>query len=100
MLLERTIAQLDIGPVSPDQAEEMGHLGFMQWLGGLPGDASYVASAQHAHDYAHPASITSPAVEVFCDLLLASCEELGTALDLRLPTRTRRGGAKARRAEP
>ena len=100
MLLERTIAQLDVGPVSADQAEEMGHLGFMQWLGGLRGDVNYVSAAHHAHDCARPARAASPAVGVFCDLLLASCEEPGRALDLRLPTRTRRGGAKARRAEP
>ncbi|MCH2078190.1 MAG: hypothetical protein MK180_15135 [Rhodobacteraceae bacterium] len=98
MLLERTIAQLDIGPVSPDQAEEMGHLGFLQWLGALKGNESYIEAASQAYARARPASAASPALAVFCELLAASSEDPLAELNLRLPTPTRRGGAKARRA--
>ncbi len=97
MLLERTILQLDIGHVPPDQAETMGHLGYMQWLGALRGDADYRREAMRAYERARPFIRTSPAIAVFCQLLVASCTTLPSVLDLRLPARTRRGGARARR---
>ncbi len=97
MLLERTIAQLDIGDVPPDVAEEMGHLGYMQWLGALKGDAGYVQEAMRAYELARPFMRTSPAVDVFCRLLVESSATPLTPLDLKLPTPTRRGGARARR---
>ncbi|MEL6688872.1 MAG: hypothetical protein AAFP28_01025 [Pseudomonadota bacterium] len=100
MLLERTISQLDIGPVPEDQAQELGHLGFLQWLGALKGDRNYVEAVREAYEMAYPASAASPALEVFCDLLMISAASPLAELDLRLPTRTRRGGAKARRAAP
>lgn len=97
MLLERTISQLDIGYVPRDQARELGHLGYMQWLGSLPGDTSYLNQAKHAYDLARPFIHASPAVAVFCQLLIASASTPLQPLDLRLPPRTRRGGARARR---
>ncbi|NRB35080.1 MAG: hypothetical protein HRU31_10090 [Rhodobacteraceae bacterium] len=97
MLLERTIAQLDVGQVSPSQAEKMGHLGYLQWLGALPGEAGYLQEAMRAYDMAQPFIRTSPAVAVFCQLLMASTAMPLVPLELKLPARTRRGGAKARR---
>ncbi|MEM9250385.1 MAG: hypothetical protein AAGB05_17030 [Pseudomonadota bacterium] len=97
MLLEQTLSQLDVGTVPQDRAEEMGHLGFMQWLGALPGQASYPDEAMHAYDMARPFRRHSPAVAVFCDLLIASTISPCTPLSLRLPRRHRRGGALARR---
>jgi len=97
MLLERTISQLDIGYVPDDVAEELGHLGYDQWLGALKGDAGYVVEAMRAYALAQPFIRTSPAVAVFCQLLVDSVASPLRPLDLKLPPRTRRGGAKARR---
>lgn len=98
MLLARTISQLDIGQIPQDQAEALGHLGYMQWLGSLRGQSDYIKQALHAYELARPFMQTSPAVAVFCELLLASTKTPLTPLNLKLPKRTRRGGAKARRA--
>ena len=97
MLLEYTIAQLDIGAVSEDRAQEMGHLGYLQWLGALRRDASFVEEANRASKLASPYIESSPAIAVFCDLLAKSVAEPLTPIDLKLPPRSRRGGAKSRR---
>ena len=98
MLLELTISQLDIGHVSAERAEELGQLGYMQWLGALPPTSSYPQQATRAYVKAAPFSAASPAVGVFCDLLHASLQGPHQPLHLRLPERCRRGGAQARRA--
>ena len=72
MLLERTISQLDIGYVPDNVAEELGHLGYAQWLGALKGNAGYLVEAMRAYDLAKPFIRTSPAVAVFCQLLVDS----------------------------
>ena len=97
MLLERTISQLDIGYVPDSVAEELGHLGYAQWLGALRGDAGYVVEAMRAYDLAKPFIRTSPAVAVFCQLLVDSVASPLRPLELKLPAPARRGGAKARR---
>jgi hypothetical protein len=97
MLLERTISQLDIGPVSPARANELGRLGYMQWLGALGPMADYRAEAMRAYAAAQPFIRTSPAIAVFCDLLVASTRTPIEPLALPLPTRHRRGGAQGRR---
>jgi hypothetical protein len=97
MLLERTISQLDIGPLAPRVARELGRLGYLQWLGALKGGASYRAEALRAYEMAEPFAHNSPAVAVFCDLLVASTSGPPAPLDLALPLGARRGGAKARR---
>ena len=98
MLLEQTISQLDIGRIPPERARELGHLGYMQWLGGLPPMAEYRREAMRAYEMALPFARTSPAIAVFCDLLVASTTAPLAPLDLCLPDRHRRGGAQARRA--
>ncbi|MEL7099426.1 MAG: hypothetical protein AAGM84_11410 [Pseudomonadota bacterium] len=97
MLLNRTISQLAIGHVPQEQADAMGHLGYMQWLGALNGNASYSAQAKQAYARAQPFIHTCPAVAVFCELLLRSTRTPLTPLKLKLPQKRRRGGAKARR---
>ncbi len=97
MLLEQTILQLDIGAVPQDRAIELGHLGYLQWLGSLPGDANYPAAAMHALTLAAPFMEGSPAVAVFCDALLASLRAAPVTLELTLPAHQRRGGSQARR---
>lgn len=98
MLLERTIAQLDTGPMPPDEARQMGQLGYMQWIAWLPRDADYLSAAARAYEAARPFMLHSPAVAAFCDLLQASIEQPLKPLDLSMPARQRRGGAKARRS--
>ena len=97
MLLERTISQLDIGPIPLDEATELGQLGYMQWLAGLRGDESYVHAAMRAYETAAPFRRTSPAIAAFCDLLVASTGVPPQPLPLAMPMRHRRGGAGARR---
>ena len=97
MLLERTISQLDIGTVSPDEATELGQLGYLQWLASLPANTDYGREAMHAYTMAQPFLRSSPAVAVFCDLLIASTRLPIAPLPLKMPTRERRGGAQARR---
>ncbi|MDG4649657.1 hypothetical protein P6F26_14525 [Roseibacterium sp. SDUM158017] len=98
MLLERTISQLDIGHLPPEKAAELGHLGYMQWLAGLPGAADYRRAAMEAFSKAQPFARISPAVAVFCDLLVASTRMPPRPLAMVLPLRQRRGGATARRS--
>jgi hypothetical protein len=98
MLLERTIIQLDTGHMPPDLAQQMGQLGYMQWIAGLPGHVNYVQAALKAFDKAAPFMVHSPAVAAFCELLLTSVRAPLTPLPLAMPPRKRRGGAKARRS--
>ncbi len=97
MLLEHTIFQLDIGPIPLTKATQMGQMGYLQWLGSLPPMANYRTEALRAYTAAEPFRRGSPAVAVFCDLLVASTRSPLTPLPLSLPARTRRGGARGRR---
>lgn len=97
MLLERTISQLNVGPMPADQAEALGHMGYLQWLGALPGGTNYTSAAKTAREAARPFKDTSPAVAVFCRLLSLSLAEPLKPLVLRAPVPQRRGGARARR---
>ena len=97
MMLERTLSQLDIGYVPDRIAQEMGHLGYAQWLGALKGEAGYFNEAMRAYELAQPFIRTSPAIAVFCHLLVESTASPIKALELKLPAPVRRGGAKARR---
>ncbi|MBB95179.1 MAG: hypothetical protein CML68_11335 [Rhodobacteraceae bacterium] len=97
MLLEHTISQLDIGQVPADQAEKMGQLGFIQWLGALPGHSPYPANARRALAMARPFSATSPAIAAFCRLLTQSLDMPPRPMALQMPPRGRKGGARARR---
>jgi hypothetical protein len=72
----------------------------MQWLGGLHPQANYRLEAMRAYAVAQPFVRSSPAVAVFCDLLVASTRTPLHPLSLSLPARMRRGGAKGRRAVP
>ena len=97
MHLEQTIMQMDIGYVSRSRAEELGQLGYLQWLWALPSDACYLTEAMKAYEMARPSIAGSPAIGVFCDLLITSATEPLQPLDIRFPLRIRRGGAAARR---
>lgn len=99
MLLERTLQQLDIGSVPPEQAAELGSLGYLQWLAGLPGDAPYRREAMRAYALAQPFIDASPAVAVFCDLLIASMRAPLRPTPVAMPGPRRRGGAPARRLQ-
>lgn len=97
MLLEQTIAQLDIAETTPARAHELGQLGYMQWLGALPARSLYRDEANRALALALPFAERSTAIAVFCDLLIASEQCPLEPLPLKLPDRHRRGGSQARR---
>ncbi|MCQ0092330.1 hypothetical protein [Roseovarius sp. M141] len=98
MQIERTLTQLQVKPSSPQRARELGQLGYMQWLGGLPGHADYNAEAARAYLMAVDFIETDPTIAVFCELLCASMRQPLQPLDLALPKPARRGGARARRS--
>lgn len=97
MTLEYTISQLDTGMMPPERAEEMGRLGYLQWLICLPGGSNYRAEAMRACRMAAPLKSGSPALAVFCRLVTESLRVPLAPLSLALPARQRRGGARARR---
>ncbi|WP_417210018.1 hypothetical protein [Antarctobacter sp.] len=97
MSIELILTQLQCRAETPERAHELGCMGYMQWLGGLPGCASYEAEAARAWRRAQPFARTDPAVAVFCALLDASLRQPLRALDLTLPRAQRRGGARRRR---
>lgn len=97
MILQRTILQLDTGPMPETEARQMGQLGYMQWIAGLPGEVDYLSAARQAHVTAAPFIEHSPAVAAFCDLLETSLETPLQPLPLSMPPKQRRGGANARR---
>ena len=98
MLLERTIAQLAVGPMPAEEAQQLGQLGYMQWIAGLPGDADYQRVALRAYQIAAPLIESSPAIAEFCELLVTSMREPLAPLPLSMPPRKRRAGAGARRS--
>lgn len=97
MITERTLTQLQGRVETPERAREMAHMGYMQWLAGLPGAASYADEAWRAYRMAVPLAKTDPAVGVFCELLLHSLTAPLSPLSLHLPPPRRRGGARRRR---
>lgn len=97
MLIARTLTQMQVNAGSPERAAEIGQMGYMQWLGGLPGGACYLTEASHAYLAALPFRDSDPAVAVFCDLLQDSINAPLKPLDLALPKPRRRGGARERR---
>ena len=97
MLLQRTLLQLQVKADTPERARELGQLGYMQWLGGLPGGSNYEFEAIRAFLHAGPFIETDPPVAVFCALLQSSLRNPLQPLDLTLPKPRRRGGANERR---
>ena len=96
-LLLRTLTMLQVGADSAERARELGQMGYMQWLGGLPGSACYRTEAGRALQGALPFATSDAPVAVFCGLLSASLRDPLTPLDLALPRPRRRGGAQDRR---
>lgn len=97
MILERTIHGLQAHSETPERAEELGRMGFVQWLTFLNGDQGYAGQAQQALDKAAPFEATDPSVAVFCDLVRRSLAGPMALSDLKLPRPARRGGARERR---
>ena len=72
MLIARTLTQLQVNAGSPERAREIGQMGYMQWLAGLPGAACYLTEATHAYNAALPFRDTDAAVAVFCQQVARS----------------------------
>ncbi|GGD33657.1 hypothetical protein [Sinisalibacter lacisalsi] len=92
-----TLSQLLMAPAGPDRAREIGQMGYMQWLAGLPGGARYEAEVLHALRVTADFIDSDPAVAEFCRLLRASLRGPLAPLELALPAPRRRGGAWQRR---
>ncbi|SMH57282.1 hypothetical protein [Maritimibacter sp. HL-12] len=92
-----TLSQLLMAPADPARAREIGQMGYMQWLAGLPGGACYAAEARRALCAAQPFAASDPAVAEVCRVLRASLGGPTVALGLALPAPRRRGGAGERR---
>ncbi|MFW2587062.1 hypothetical protein [Sagittula sp. SSi028] len=99
MQLEQTLTKLDVGVLPPDQARDLGQMGYMQWLGALPACADYLAEARRARAVARPLAPASPAVAVFCRLLSLSIQQPLRPLPMVKTAPKRRGGARARRLQ-
>lgn len=97
MLIDKTLKQLRMSSTSPQRAQELGRMGYRQWLGGLPGRADYETEALIAYLLAKDLIETNPAIAVFCDLICDSLQRPLQPLNLTLPKPRRRGGARERR---
>lgn len=97
MILERTLHMLQTTTNTKARAEELGRMGFMQWLGGLQGSASFAEEASRALHAAAPFRRSDPAVACFCALVEEARSMPPRPLDLALPEKRRRGGARSRR---
>lgn len=97
MNLHRTLHMLQTQTDSQERLAELGRMGFMQWLGSLEGRASFALQAEVALGAAEKFRLTDPAVEVFCGLIEEALAMPPRPLDLALPEKRRRGGARSRR---
>jgi hypothetical protein len=101
MLTERTLIQLlsqkAPADAEPDRARDLGRMGYLQWLAGLPSGRPYPHEAARALRMAEPFAAASPPVAAFCALLAESLVQPLTPLDLELPLPRRRGGTRTRR---
>ncbi len=97
MFLERTLHMLQTQTDCETRAGELGRMGFMQWLGSLEGRGSFALQAEYALDEAEKFRSTDPAVAVFCGLIEEALVMPPRPLDLALPEKRRRGGARSRR---
>jgi hypothetical protein len=97
MSIERTLTQLKARNLSPERARELGCMGYLQWLGALPGEACYETETVRALLRARSLAGAHPAVAVFCELLADSLQQPLRPLSLTLPRPQRRGGARQRR---
>ncbi|TCM86571.1 hypothetical protein [Rhodovulum steppense] len=97
MMLELVLLQMQARGRDPARADEIGQLGFMQWLGGLPGGCDYAAAARAALLRLDAGVPDSPTLASFRGLLAASLAMPPRPLGLSLPVPRRRGGARARR---
>jgi hypothetical protein len=97
MNLHRTLHMLQTQTDCQARVAELGRMGFMQWLGGLQGRASFARQAEIALLAAYRFRSSDPAVEVFCSLIEEALVMPPKPLDLALPEKRRRGGARSRR---
>ncbi|MFW2542528.1 hypothetical protein ACN2XU_07790 [Primorskyibacter sp. 2E107] len=97
MLIARTLNGLQARDLSVERAQELGQMGYMQWLGTLPADADYEYEAVRAYLAAMDFIETDPAIAVFCGLIRDSLRKPMRPLDLAMPKARRRGGARKRR---
>lgn len=98
MILEDILNAMRSHGCSEARARQLAHMGYMEWLGALPGAANYPEAAVRALAAAAPVRDVDPAVAEFCRLLETSVNRPLAPLTLIPPRPGRRGGARGRRA--
>ena len=89
MVLDRILHSLNTPSLSRRRAIEQGRLAFLEWLWSLPEGTNFATQALADYERADRSGLTSPAITVFCGLLVHASRPM--------PMPVRRGGARARR---
>ena len=95
--LDEIVARLVAAPDAPGRAREIAHLAFMEWLGSLPGGASFPLAALQAFERTRRVAPRSRAARLFRELLVEASIVPPRPLGLALPRPSRRGGPRTRR---
>jgi hypothetical protein len=98
MTLNDILTAMRVPNSSEARARQLAHMGYLEWLGALPGGANYAEAAVRALAAAAPLREDDPAVAEFCRLLENSLNRPLVPLTLIPPRPGRRGGARGRRA--
>ena len=97
MTLNDILTAMRVPGSSEARARQLAHMGYLEWLGALPGGANYAEAAVRALVVAAPLREDDPAVTEFCRLLEDSLNHPLVPLTLIPPRPGRRGGARGRR---
>lgn len=97
MGIETVLFGLQARAESARRARELAHMGYVQWLAGLDGRQGYAVQARAALAQAVPFRGSDPAVAAFCEVIEGTLAVPLVPLELVVPARGRRGGARARR---
>ena len=98
MILNDILNAMRVPGSSDTRARQLAHMGYVEWLGALPGGANYPEVVLRALPAAAPLREKDPAVAEFCRLLETSVNRPLAPLTLIPPRPGRRGGARGRRA--
>jgi len=98
MTLNDILTAMSVPGCSDARARQLAHMGYVEWMGALPGAANYAEAAVRALAAAAPLREDDPAVAEFCRLLEDSLNRPLVPLTLIPPRPGRRGGARGRRA--
>jgi len=98
MILNDILNAMRVPGCSDARARQLAHMGYVEWLGALPGTANYPETVVRALGAAAPLRDDEPSVAEFCRLLENSLNRPLEPLTLIPPRPGRRGGTRGRRA--